>query len=280
MTGLILAAWASVGVCILLLLTVFIVMGRLARVDRLTITRHAEVSTIVRSLVVGDAATAPAPRRASTLHAVASVAVRLSGEDLVAIQTWLRQHDAVPIALKGMQARRPLDRARSTRLYVRAVKRPSAVIMGRMLADPDRRVRSICALEWGTTGSAEAIGPVLAAVCRSEKRLPPLVASIAIMRCRLLDVSALHAAWSSGDADGLRVALATGSAAGLAGVQPHALAALQHDDALVRISAADALRRVGTRPSLEPLRRHARLENNPVARRHLLSAIGALGGTP
>ena len=278
MTGLLVAALASVGVCFLLLLTILVVITRLAHVDRRTIARRAEVSSILRCLLVGDASTAPAPRRESSLQAVASVAARVSGEDRGTIQTWLREHAAIPIALAGMQARRPLDRARALRLYVRAVETPSAVAMRRMLADPDSRVRGICALEWGATGSAEAIGPVLAAVCRSENRLPPLVASIAIMRCRLLEVSALHAAWSSGDADGLRVALATGSAAGLAGVQPHALAALEHDDVLVRIAAADALRRVGTRPSLEPLRLRAGVEQNPVARRHLLSAISALGG--
>lgn len=278
MTGLVVAVWASFGVCLLLLAVVIGVMLRLARLDRRAARRRTEVSAVLRSLLVGDVASAPAPRRLSTLHAVAAVASRVSGEDREAIQTWLREHGAITRALAGMRSRRPLARARSLRLYVRSIDRPSAVIMQRMLEDRDRRVRGVCALEWGSTGRSEAIAPMLAAVCRSENRLPPLVASIAIMRCRLLDIGSLHAAWSTGDPDGLRVALATGSAAGLAGVQAHALAALDDDDVLVRIAAADALRRVGTRPSLQALGDRARIEQNPVARRHLISAIGALGG--
>ncbi len=278
MTGLVVAAWSSLGVCLLLLAALALVLARLAWLDRRAARRRTEVSIVLRSLLVGDAATAPAPRRPSTLHAIASVSVRVSGEDRDAIQTWLRLHGAVDRALRGMRSHQPLTRARALRLYVRSVDRPSAVLMQRMLADRDPRVRSVCALEWGTTGRAEAIDPVLSAVCRNEDRLPPLVASIAIMRCRLLDIASLHAAWSTGDPDGLRVALATGSAAGLAGVQAHALAALDDDDVLVRIAAADALRRVGTRPSLRALGDRARIEQNPVARRHLISAIGALGG--
>lgn len=278
MTGLAVAAWAAFGACLLLLATVIVVLVRLARLDRRAARQRTEVSAVLRSLLVGDAASAPAPRRPSTLHAVAAVASRVSGEDRDAIQTWLRDHGALPLALAGMRSRRPLTRARALRLYVRAVDRPSSIIMQRMLEDRDSRVRGICALEWGSTGREEAVAPMLAAVCRRENRLPPLVASIAIMRCRLLDISSLDAAWSTGDPDGLRVALATGSAAGLPGVQPHALAALDDDDVLVRIAAADALRRVGTRPSLHALGDRARVEENPVARRHLISAIGALGG--
>lgn len=277
MTALLVATAAAALLCLALLAAVLIVRARIARLDRRTRGRRSEVSTIIRTLLVEEGA-APPPRATSTLHAVASVVTRVHGEDREALQSWLDANGATAIAKQGMRDRRAIERARAIRLYVRTTTEPSRILMVRMLDDPDARVRGVAALEWGSTGRTEAIAPVLAAACRAERRLPPLVASIAIMRCRLLDVESLHAAWSTRDPDGLRVALSTGSAAGLAGVQPHAIAALDDDDPLVRIAAADALRRVGTRRSLDPLRERLPLEPNPIARRHLDEAISALGG--
>ena len=277
MTALLVATAAAALLCLALLATVLVVRARIARLDQRTRGRRSEVSTILRTLLVEEG-TAPPPRSTSTLHAVASVVTRVHGEDRDALQSWLDANGATAIAKQGMRDRRAIERARAIRLYVRTTTEPSRVLMVRMLDDPDARVRGVAALEWGSTGRTEAIAPVLAAACRAEHRLPPLVASIAIMRCRLLDVESLHAAWSTRDPDGLRVALSTGSAAGLPGVQPHAIAALANDDPLVRIAAADALRRVGTRRSLEPLRERLPLETNPIARRHLDEAIATLGG--
>lgn len=277
MTILLIATAASAALCAILLATVLIVRARIARLDARAREQRTEVSRILRSLLVGDGA-APEPRRSSTLHAVASVVARVHGEDRQALQEWLAQHGAIELARSGMRARRPLERARSIRLYVRTASEPDPAVMARMLDDDDPRVRAVAALEWGSTGASDAVRPLLAAACRDEHRLPPLVASIAIMRCRLLDVDALDAAWVTGDPDGLRVALSTGSAAGLAAVATHAESALEHDDALVRIAAADALRRVGTRRALEPLRRRAEVESNPIAQRHLEEAFTALGG--
>lgn len=278
MTALLVATAAAAALCFLLLVVVLVVRARIARLDQRSRGQRTEVSTILRALLVEEGE-APAPHATSTLHAIASVVARVHGEDREALQNWLAAHGASAIARAGMRDRRALERARSIRLYVRTTSEPSPVLMTRMLDDPDARVRGVAALEWGSTGRTEAIAPVLAAACRDEHRLPPLVASIAIMRCRLLDVDSLHAAWSTRDPDGLRVALSTGSAAGLPGVQPHAVAALEHDDPLVRIAAADALRRVGTRRSLEPLRARLQFESNPIARRHLDEAIAGLGGT-
>ena len=277
MIALLIATAAAAGLCLTLLVVVLVVRARIARLDARSRGQRTEVSGILRALLVeeGDA---PAPRRESTLHAVASVVARVHGEDREALQRWLVRHDADELARRSMRARQPLERARGIRLYVRTTSEPSPLLMGRMLDDPDPRVRAVAALEWGSTGSSDAIAPVLAAACRDDHRLPPLVASIAIMRCRLLDVDELHAAWSTRDPDGLRVALSTGSAAGLPGVAPHAIAALEHDDALVRIAAADALRRVGTRRALEPLRARAEREGNAIALRHLDETILALGG--
>ena len=277
MTALLVATAAAALLCLALLATVLVVRARIARLDQRTRGRRSEVSTILRTLLVEEGA-APPPRSTSTLHAVAAVVTRVHGEDRDALQSWLDANGATAIAKRGMRDRRAIERARAIRLYVRTTTEPSRVLMVRMLDDSDARVRGVAALEWGSTGRTEAIAPVLAAACRAERRLPPLVASIAIMRCRLLDVESLHAAWSTRDPDGLRVALSTGSAAGLAGVQPHAIAALDDDDPLVRIAAADALRRVGTRRSLEPLRERLPLEANPIARRHLDEAISTLGG--
>lgn len=277
MTALLVATAAAAALCFLLLVAVIVVRVRIARRDERSRSQRTEVSTILRALLVGDGE-APAPRSTSSLPAVASVVTRLHGEDREALQSWLQTHGASAIARAGLRDRRALERARSIRLYVRTTPEPSPVLMTRMLDDPDARVRSVAALEWGSTGLTEAIAPVLAAACRAEHRLPPLVASIAIMRCRLLDVDSLSAAWSTQDPDGLRVALSTGSAAGLAGVQSHAVDALEHKDALVRIAAADALRRVGTRRSLEPLRARLQFEPNTIARRHLDEAIAGLGG--
>ena len=277
MTALLVATAAAALLCLALLATVLVVRARIARLDQRTRGRRSEVSTILRTLLVEEGA-APPPRSTSTLHAVAAVVTRVHGEDRDALQSWLDANGATAIAKRGMRDRRAIERARAIRLYVRTTTEPSRVLMVRMLDDSDARVRGVAALEWGSTGRTEAIAPVLAAACRAERRLPPLVASIAIMRCRLLDVESLHAAWSTRDPDGLRVALSTGSAAGLAGVQPHAIVALDDDDPLVRIAAADALRRVGTRRSLEPLRERLPLEANPIARRHLDEAISTLGG--
>lgn len=277
MTALLVATAAAALLCLALLATVLVVRARIARLDQRIRGRRTEVSAIIRTLIV-DEGTAPAPRHPSTLHAVASVTARVQGEDREAIQRWLDVNGAARIAHLGMRSPRALVRARALRLYVRSTPDPSDRVLRRMLDDPDPRVRGIAALEWGSTGRTDAIAPILASVCRPAHRVPPLVASIAIMRCRLLDVESLHAAWSTRDPDGLRVALSTGSAAGLAGVQPHAIAALDDDDPLVRIAAADALRRVGTRRSLEPLRERLPLEANPIARRHLDEAITTLGG--
>lgn len=276
MTILLIATAAAAGLCATLLVTVLIVRARIARLEARSREQRTEVSAILRTLLVGDG-DAPAPRRPSTLHAVAAVVTRVHGEDRESLQRWLDRHGASELALEGMRDRRPLERARSIRLYVRASAEPSPTVMTRMLDDPDSRVRAVAALEWGSTGAAEVVPPLLAAACRDDHRLPPLVASIAIMRCRLLDVDALHAAWESRDPDGLRVALSTGSAAGIAGVAAHAEAALEHDDALVRIAAADALRRVGTRRAVEPLMMRAAVEQNPIAQRHLREALSALG---
>ncbi|GAA1693418.1 hypothetical protein GCM10009792_11800 [Microcella alkalica] len=277
MTALLVATAAAALLCLALLATVLIVRARIARLDERTRGRRTEVSSIIRALLVEEGA-APPPRSTSTLHAVASVVTRVHGEDREALQSWLGTNGATAIAEQGMRDRRAIERARAIRLYVRTTIEPSAILMMGMLDDPDPRVRGVAALEWGSTGRTEAIAPVLAAACREEHRLPPLVASIAIMRCRLLDVESLHAAWSTRDPDGLRVALSTGSAAGLAGVQPYAIAALDDDDPLVRIAAADALRRVGTRRALKPLNDRLAREANPIARRHLDEALTTLGG--
>lgn len=277
MIALLIATAAAAALCLTLLLTVLVVRARIARLDQRMRDRRSEVSAVLRTLLVEEG-TAPPPRSRATLHAVAAVVSRVHGEDRDALQTWLVSNGAGEIARAGMRDRRPLERARSIRLYVRTTPEPSPNVMARMLDDSDSRVRGVAALEWGSTGRTEAIAPVLAAACRDEHRLPPLVASIAIMRCRLLDVESLHAAWSTGDPDGLRVALSTGSAAGLAGVQPHAIVALEHDDPLVRIAAADALRRVGTRRALDPLRERLGAESNPIAQRHVTEAIASLGG--
>jgi len=241
MTALLVATAAAAGLCLTLLVVVLVVRARIARLDARTRGQRTEVSSILRTLLVeeGDA---PAPQRPSTLHAVASVVARVHGEDRQALQAWLERHGASALARQGMRDRRALERARSIRLYVRTTAEPSPVVMSRMLDDPDPRVRAVAALEWGSTGSSDAIAPVLAAACRTERRLPPLVASIAIMRCRLLDVDALHAAWSTRDPDGLRVALSTGSAAGLPGVSPHAIAALESPTAHREAETAKAHR--------------------------------------
>lgn len=275
MTALVVAGWAAMGLCALLIVIVLVVRARIASGDRRARGRRTEVSAILRTLLV-DGEGAPAPRSTVTLHAIASVASRVRGEDREAIQRWLRDNGASVVARRGMRGRRPIDRARAVRLYVRSTVEPSMSVLIRMLDDADLRVRSITALEWGSTGRDDAIEPVMAAACRDERRLPPLVASIAIMRCRLLDAESLHAAWSTRDPDGLRVALSTGSAAGIAAVQPYALQSLDHDDVLVRIAAVDALRRIGTRRAVEPLQRLAAIERNAIVRHHVAEALTVL----
>lgn len=275
MTALVIAGWAAMGLCGLMVVIVIVVRARIAADDRRTRRRRTEVSTILRTLLVDGDGT-PAPQSTVTMHAIASVASRVRGEDREAIQHWLRGHGAPVVARRGMRSRRPIERAHAVRLYVRSTVEPSTDVLIRMLDDADLRVRSITALEWGSTGRDDAIEPVMAAACRTERRLPPLVASIAIMRCRLLDAGSLHAAWSSHDPDGLRVALSTGSAAGIAAVQPYALQALGHDDVLVRIAAVDALRRIGTRRAVEPLQRLAANESNAIVRHHVAEALTVL----
>lgn len=275
MTALVIAGWAAMGLCALLVVIVLVVRARIAADDRRARGRRTEVSAILRTLLVNGEG-APAPRSTVTLHAIASVASRVRGEDREAIQRWLRDNGAPVVARRGMRGRRPIDRARAVRLYVRSTVEPSMRVLIRMLDDADLRVRSITALEWGSTGRDDAIEPVMAAACRDERRLPPLVASIAIMRCRLLDAESLHAAWSTRDPDGLRVALSTGSAAGIAAVQPYALQSLDHDDVLVRIAAVDALRRIGTRRAVEPLQRRAAIEGNAIVRHHVAEALTVL----
>lgn len=217
---------------------------------------------------------------ARTWRAVEPTAVALLSKITGDARAWLiavfERRGAAARAMRRLKRGSAVRRATAAELLAALRRREAVPYLCGLLSDHDPEVRLVAARSLGQIGDPSAVEPLLDNLDRSE--LPQQVVAHALMRLGPSGERRLIGALGQADTQARSTAvIVLGLTQALRAV-PTVSDLLRHDAVLeVRIQAARALGRLGTRATLPPLLESASPDNPPELRAVAAEALGQVG---